>query len=76
MFPRFSLTGVGHWQRGLWSRLPSFTTATFLAGKDLPDSELGLHFFSLDGAQFSGFWHLVLALKSGCLHLEAGREAA
>lgn len=65
MLPRFFLKGVRHWQRGLWSWPPSFTAATFLAGNDLSDSELGLQFCSLDGAQFSGFWHLVLALKSG-----------
>lgn len=69
---------VGHWQGGLWSLFPSRTTVPFLTGNDLSESEPGLHFFSLGGAPFSGFWLLVLALKSleeACLCLEVGREA-
>lgn len=54
--PRFSLKGVGPPQ------LFPFTTATFLAGGDLYDSELGLY-SSLDAAQFSRCWHFVLSLE-------------
>lgn len=43
--------------------LSSFSAATFLTGRDLSDRELRLYFLSLDAAQFSSFWHFVLALK-------------